>query len=336
MSGLDLARHLAWAISLDQGLDFAQARDQVRDFYSGSRAIQDAEVQAHLLQAPTMTDAVADGTVVDDFLEKFTAWIMAHPHNSISDLGDWQADFSQGTTQAFDSFYLYFWQRRMVFFHGEYFYHVLSMMQTGRSWAWIHDPGDLDKNDALIISVPFCDTGSAPPDLDIVLDRCDQLGVPVLVDCAYWPISQGSMLDLDHECIQAVTFSLSKTFPCGHARIGVRYTRSNYKDGQHLHQRIGYNNRLSAALGRHIITGFPADFITTKYRETYHLLCARLGLTAGQSVLFADGDSTWCEYGRRSILQVYGLDLDPTLWRNRICLTRLLENMQLVLHLTQE
>jgi len=50
--------------------------------------------------------------------------------------------------------------------------------------------------------------------------------------------------------------------------------------------------------------------------------------------MFADGNDSWQEYGRKSLMEVYGLDLDFRLFRNRICLTHLLENIDLVKTLT--
>lgn len=326
---------MAWTISLDSKLSFHQARDQVRDFYSGSRSIHDVDVMTYMRSAPDIYTALQDHDIIDRFLAKFDQWVVAHGSNRVDGISNFQSDFSQGTSQAFDSFYNHVWNKRLRFFHGEYFYHVLAMIRSQRAWDWLPDASDIKPGDALVLSVPFCDTGKPVQDLETILQICDRNGVPVLLDCAYWGISQDIKINLNHDCIHTITFSLSKVFPCGHARIGVRYTRPNHDDGQRLHQRIGYNNRLSAALGLHLISKFPADYIPKKYRDTYLTITKILGLSPSHSVIFADGDSNWSAYGRQALLQAYGLDLDAGLWRNRICLTRLLEKSALVLKLAQ-
>ena len=65
--------------------------------------------------------------------------------------------------------------------------------------------------------------------MQLVIDRCNQLKVPVLIDCAYFGTCKGISFDFNQACIQVITFSLSKIFPVVYARIGMRLTR-NYDD----------------------------------------------------------------------------------------------------------
>ena len=153
--------------------------------------------------------------------------------------------------------------------------------------------------------------------------------MPVLLDCAYYTIAQGLDIDLNYKCIDTVTFSLSKTFPIAHARVGMRYTKHDLQDGQKLHSNINYDNRISAGIGLHFINKFPSDYVWLKYKNAYKKFVASLGLKQSQTILFADGDDQWKEYGRRDILKSYGLDDDQRLYKNRICITELLENKEL-------
>ena len=125
-------------------------------------------------------------------------------------------------------------------------------------------------------------------------------------------------------------FSLSKTFPVAHARIGMRYTRPGMIDGQKLHSQINYSNRLSATIGQHIISNFKSDYIVQKYQPMQDRICNALNITPSQSVIFADGDSSWQEFGRKGLLEVYKYNTDYRLFKNRICITHLLENAELV------
>ena len=150
-----------------------------------------------------------------------------------------------------------------------------------------------------------------------------------MLDCAYYTIAQGLNINLNFNCIDTITFSLSKTFPIAHARVGMRYTKHKFQDGQKLHSNINYDNRISAGIGLHFINKFPSDYIWLKYKKAYNKFVNALGLKQSQTILFADGDNQWKEYGRRDILQSYGLEDDQNLYHNRICITELLENIKL-------
>ena len=109
----------------------------------------------------------------------------------------------------------------------------------------------------------------------------------------------------------------------------MRYTRHKFQDGQKLHSNINYDNRISAGIGLHFINKFPSDYIWLKYKKAYNTFVNALGLKQSQTILFADGDDQWEEFGRRDILQSYGLQDDQSLYHNRICITELLENAEL-------
>jgi len=330
MKGVDLGRQLAWCVCLDQGLTFDEARDTVKDFFSGSRAIMSKEQIPWIAAMPDVSSCIHDHFVLPEFESQFGKWLLDHHYNQLLGLDGFEPDMSQGATQAFDSFLLRHSGRRVIFLSGEYFYHVVICNAAGREFAYVNDDQDIKPNDCMIISVPFCDTGSKHPRTDLMLERCDTLGVPVLLDCAYWTLSREMLLDLSHPCIETVAFSLSKTWPIAHARVGMRYTRSHVRDGQKLLKRLEYNNRLSAAVGLHVIRNYRSDYLIDKHWQNYVILTDELALTPGNSVIFADADPSWHQYSRRSLLDLYGLDLPESLFRRRICLTRLLEAWPLV------
>ena len=56
------------------------------------------------------------------------------------------------------------------------------------------------------------------------------------------------------------------------------------------------------------------------------------GLTISDCSIFAVGDATWDQYGRRNLLEQYQLDFDPKLFTNRICLNSIYENWNLFEH----
>jgi hypothetical protein len=336
---LDRATQLSWAIATCEQTDFFSIRDQVRFVLQGSRAVEPPEFCDYIREIFSL-DLLQDGLNrpqnLNDFVHSMPEWIFQNSVNKITGLDQYQADFSSGTTQSFDSFYYRYRSRRMRCFVGEYFYHLKTWISNNTPWSMISDADPLTAGDALVVSLPFCDTGTQLENFDQVLEKCNQLGIPVLVDCCYYFISRGVSADLSADCIDTVTFSLSKAFTVARLRIGVRFTKPDIFDGQKLHHSTHYNNSLSAWVGLKIIQKFSSDYIAKLYQEKQRQVCEYLGLTPSQSVIFAIGDADWNQYNRSGLLHTYKLDLDADQFQNRICLSAIYNHWDLFSHLQNE
>jgi hypothetical protein len=177
--------------------------------------------------------------------------------------------------------------------------------------------------------VPFCDTAAPVENYDRIMSICDAQSIPVLLDLCYWPICHDLHVNLRYTCIDTVAFSLSKAWPVGTARIGMRYTRPGTFDGQKLHHSIGYNNNVGALIGNILLDKFEPDWIYTSRQRKYKTVCEVFGLQPTNSVNFGIGDSTWNRYNRRELLKSYQLDFDPALFVNRICINRVYQHWDL-------
>lgn len=329
---LNQIKKLSWAIATRNNHNFYQTRSHANLLLQGSRATGDPAVLGQLENIFTqdlLFNEVSRTTNLSEFVGAMRTWLEQHTTNTITGLDQYQADFSAGTTQAFDSFYYRHRDRRMRCFVGEYFYHLKTWNSNNTNWSFITDSDPLVTGDALVISAPFCDTGNLYPNMNQILIRCELLAIPVLVDCCYYPISGGIELKVGSAAIDTVAFSLSKAFPIASLRIGVRYTRPGIIDGQKLHHSINYNNTLSARIGLELITKFGSDYIYNTYQKRQQEVCAYFNLVPSNSVLFAVGDSTWDCYNRSNLLQSYGLDLDSTQFQNRISLVSIFDNWDL-------
>lgn len=234
------------------------------------------------------------------FCKEYLGWIKRHPNTS-KGLDEFKyAVYSHGTSEAFDKFYLKNLNRRFRIFKSEYLYHQLAWRNSGLDWAYIEDC-KLDKNDAVIISYPFADTGNKHELIDFILHNCDLLGIPVLIDCAYYTISSGLEFDFTHKCITDITFSLSKMFPVAHARIGMRLTREDDDDTLFVYEKANYQNRLGAILGLELIRNFNPNYIVDKYKETQLEFCKLTKTNPSSTVLFGLGDERWNDYNRGGI-----------------------------------
>ena len=331
ISNLHNIRKLAYLISAANSKNFFDARSTADHIFQGSRAVRSPEVTDFIKKV--FEDQLLDRGLnksdnLSEFKNLFTNWIAAHESSTVSGLDQYQMDFSAGTTQSFDSFYLRHRNRKFRCYTGEYFYHLKTWISNQINWSFITEDDPVSSNDAVVISMPFCDTGSLHPEYDQLISVCEQLGVPVLVDCCYYPISGDVKIDVSSSCIDTVSFSLSKAFPIANLRIGVRYTR-NTIDGQKLHDIINYNNNLSAYIGARIIDEFPSDYIYNKYKHKQMIVCDYFGLVPGNSVMFAVGNAEWNQYSRRNLLDRYQLDMDPSKFNNRVSLVSVFENWNL-------
>ena len=267
--------------------------------FGNSFAIRDSDTLSVLNESVQhVHDVLDDVSIVDNFCDQYLGWIKSGTLNTLSGLDSFNYKcYSNGTTESFDKFYMKNHTRRFRCFKGEYMYHQLAWRNHWPDWKFIEDE-ELTASDAVVISLPFADTGNKHEQHDLILKTCDKLGIPVLIDCAYYGICSNIEFNFDHKCITDVVFSLSKTFPVAHARIGLRLTRIDDDDPLFVLNKNGYVNRLGAAIGQKFISVFSADFIPTRYKEKQLAFCEHLKVTPSSTVLFGIAGSGWEEYNR--------------------------------------
>jgi hypothetical protein len=267
--------------------------------FGSSFAIQD-ETTLEVLKnyQPDLVQTFSDNSLVESFCQRYRTWILESKLNKYQGIEDFKyAVYSSGTSESFDKFYIKNNTRRFRCFRAEYIYHQIAWRHSWPAWKFIEDV-PLAKNDAVIISFPFSDTGNKHDGYDATMEECSRLGIPVLIDCAYANIAGGLEFNFNHECITDIVFSLSKMFPVAHARIGLRLTRKDDDDTLFVYQKISYNNRVGADLGNTFIGQFDPDYIVNKYRSKQIEFCSRLGVEASNSVLFGIGGKEWSIYNR--------------------------------------
>jgi hypothetical protein len=271
-----------------------------RDMLYGSAfAIKDTAT-TNILSTPLDLNVFDNDGIIDDFLDTYDTWIKSTTTNTIAGLDDFNYRcYSNGTTESFDKFYMKNATRRFRCFRGEYMYHKLAWRDKF-NWKWLEDD-NLDKNDAVVISLPFANTGNKHKLTEDVLHSCSEIGIPVLVDCAYFGICSNIDFNFTHLCITDITFSLSKTFPLAYARTGMRYTREDNDDTMFVYQKIHYNNKLGALLGLKFLNVFGPDYIPNTYKEKQIEMCKICEVEPSNTVLFGiDYNNNYPEYNRGS------------------------------------
>jgi len=243
-------------------------------------------------------DVLDDLDVQARFLDRYQQWIRDSRGNNLQGLDQFSvAAYANGTTEGFDKFMLRHHGRRFRCFRGEYMYHPAAWRNYFPEWCRIED-APLAENDAVVMSMPFSDTGEVHSDSVSVLDQCDRLGIPVLIDSAFFGICHDIEFNYDRPCITDITFSLSKTFPVANLRIGMRLTRQDDDDSLMVHNKTNYNNRLGAGVGLALMQKYTADYNVETWKAQQEIFCQELGVMPSRSVIFGLGGSEFVKYNR--------------------------------------
>lgn len=269
--------------------------------FGGSRAINNHVIEEFInyTLSNDFLAKVREKNVTEQFLENFHSWVQSSTFNVFFGLNEFKHKcFSNGTTEAFDKWFIRNQNRRLRVFRGEYMYHYATYRNLDLNFKWLED-GNLDANDHVVISMPFADSGNMHHETLSVLDSAAVLSVPVLIDATYVGLTKNITFDFGHPAIDTITFSLSKVFPVSHARIGMRLTRNDLDDGLDIYRKTSYDNRFGAALGNSLITNYNVDYNIHCYAHWQKFKCQELKIEPSKTVLFGLGNgSEWKQYNR--------------------------------------
>ena len=273
--------------------------------YGGAEAVvsnQYIKLVTDLSDTAISNDCLQDSSIQHKFTTQYRQWIMSGQLNQVIGLDQFPVEaYTNGTTEGFDKFYLKNHTRRFRCLRGEYMYHMAAWKTYFPNWKYIDD-GPLESNDAVVMSFPFADIGQEHVRTTEILDTCEKLNIPVLMDCAYFGICGDMMFDFFHPAITDITFSLSKFLPVPHLRIGIRFTKTDDDDSLLVANKILYTNRFGAAVGGLIMDQFSPDYIYSTHRPAQLKLCDDLKITPSKCVIFGiDYDNIYPEYNRGSI-----------------------------------
>lgn len=258
-----------------------------------------------------LNEILTSQEIKNEFLNNYLSWLKKSKLINYSGLDDFNhKSFSHGTIQSFDFFYSKHSKKRFRFFKGEFIYHKLSC-RNNYNFKFIEDE-DLDRNDAVIISLPFSDNGGLHPNFYDILNKCEKVNIPVLIDLAYINISNKLDINLNYSCIETLTFSLSKAFTSvERLRIGMRLNRKFEDDPMDVFNSINMVNNFGAYIGNKLINEFGPDYNFNKFNEKQNLICKKYNLTKSNCIIFGLGDDRYIDYNRGGLY-------------NRVCISKLL------------
>ena len=259
--------------------------------YGGAWPVPDPDVLEYL-----MTTSI--NSTHKEFVNDYFQWF-ANPHN-INGIEKFNSlSYCNGTTEAFDKFYHKHMHRKLRFLRGEYFYHQIMAKRFFKQSSYIDDDVLISQDDVVVMSVPFSDTGGVPANYTKIMEACDALNVPVLLDMAYISLAKGLEINVNYKCIDTITTSLSKVFPVAHWRIGMRMQRENIDDTLDAYEMNSYLNTHAVNVGHQLIRQYPADYSYNKFKQQQLSFCNMLNIKPSDSFIFGiDYDNKYPEYSR--------------------------------------
>lgn len=190
--------------------------------YSRIRALQDQD-QLHSLEEDLMLKKIrANHNIFFEYANIYKNWISSTQVNRVVGFSDYKyCVYSAGVTQAIDHFIIRHASRRIRYFAGEYVYTEALCKSVN------HKSLDLEldvlETDAIIISLPFSSTGNTHDLLGKLFSLADEKKIPTFIDCAYFGTTKNVIYDFSNACIEAISFSLSKSTPLWPLRLGIRF-----------------------------------------------------------------------------------------------------------------
>ena len=270
--------------------------------YGSVQCIQNPNLELeveNIITNVTQNKCLSNPNIHDEFTSSYFDWIKNTQNNTLLGIDNFLCRvYTNGTTEAFDKFYLRNKNKRLCYLQGEYMYHIASASAYFENHTYITDYNQLREGDALVISYPFADTGNEPYEVEKLLSRCTDYNIPVLIDCCYFGVCSNVTFYFNYPCITDITYSLSKNFPVQHLRIGMRLNRVDDDDPLFVYNKNKYVNRLGAAVGLELINKYSSDYNWTTYQATQKSFCNALGVEASKCVFFATSTNSFHDYNR--------------------------------------
>ena len=277
----------------------------------GAKPVVDHKIK-NFIQGLNPVDDLYNGQIQQEFTQNFYNWIASSKLNTVQGLDNFtNRKLVSGTAQAFDHFYWRHKDKTFRVFKGEFMYHS-AVLKHGGKWSYIEDK-KLQEGDAAIISVPFSDYGTQHPKLEYILNNCQALGIPVLLDFAYYPCTKNINIDLDrYPCVETVTFSISKAFyGAEFLRVGMRLEREDTDDGIDVFNSVEMVNRVSLSIANSLVKEYTVDHNWKNYNQYYSAVCLDMNLKETDCIMFGLGGEEYNDYNRGSEV-------------NRVCISELI------------
>jgi len=230
----------------------------------------------------------------EQFKDTFIKWISNHKYSTFTGIDVFpRHDIINGCTQFIDDLY----QRcgTLQIFENDYKYHwrlnpdiIYTTIDT------------LDPNKELLISMPFPFYGDIHPDMTDILNRCNELNIPVHIDGAWISCIRDIKFNFDHPAIKTFAISLSKGGMGGN-RIGLRFSRKTPTGAITIMNDFNMNSQALVSMGIKFMEELGPEYFWRKYEKDYIRVCNDFNLEPTKAIHLATKNGK--PVGVRSLLR---------------------------------
>jgi len=254
---------------------------------------------------PKITFEKLNNLTHEDLDLTWRKWLLSSNHNTISGLDFFKySSFSPGTTDAFGEFISRYPNRRIRVSRNDFILTKILSKSYNRELLYLED-SKIERDDCLIISLPFSGNGDIYPNFDDLLNDCDKSDVPVFIDGAYFGISNNIHYPLDRKCIKDFVLSLSKNLAGNPLRLGIRFTKEQIDDGITAGL-LGSDifDRLGSYISIELLNNFSHNWTIEKYRNKSNEICEHFGLIPTKTFTIAIGPENMIQFKRGDYVRI--------------------------------
>jgi len=232
-----------------------------------------------LYESVFYTNPAYNDDIANEFKIEFIHFLNNHSLSKLSGIDMFpHTDICVGCTQFIDDIYQRVGTNDVMIFENDYKYH----------WRLNNDIeyvtlDTLVPNKELIISMPFPAHGDVHPLMHTILDRCEQLDIPVHLDGAWITCSRDITFNFDHPAIKTFAVSLSKG-GMGNDRIGVRFSRTRPCGAITIMNDFNMNCKSLLHTGLKFMQELGSEYFRKKYETRYYKVCEDFNLIPTKSI----------------------------------------------------
>jgi hypothetical protein len=234
----------------------------------------------------------------ESFCNQAIAAILAHKYNTITGLENYSCvDVLQGNQHYIDSLLIQYGVHGVQTFENDYAYY--RKITPNIQYAQV---GKLESTKPLIIAAPMPGYMGLHPQWDAILDECEQKGIDVHIDGAWWCCSHGLTIDLNRECIKSFSISLSKALDLGWNRVAIRWRKDDILDNAALLYDFKMISHATIEIARYHLEQLSVDYFIDTYLDEYNKIVRELKLRPGKVIHAASSIDRYTLYGLKNLL----------------------------------
>lgn len=198
--------------------------------------------------------------------------------------------------------------RKPVRFPNDFWYYEKIISHT------VQTLDQLQSTDVLVLSLPFFSTFKPLPNMNQILQRCSELGIPVALDCVWLPLVHHLPNLQNTDCVELVLHSMTKTLPLSGIKGGIACWR---KPSRYEQQMYPLGGKLGAWVYEQYLSQLGYYHVRDHLKDLQSKWCSILDCVPHDFVYAGEASN---------FLKEYSLHHDRIFNSNLICLVPFFEN----------